>query len=235
NLMDLLARTDTEAEEKAVAARMHRHVADVLADKEKRPGDDMISHLILLHRAKRGEVDRYALASMLLSFAFGVHNSVATMISLGVLTLLNHAEQRAVLLDQPDRMTVAVDEMLRYFSINDATPLRLALEDVRIGDTLIRAGDGLAVPTMPVNRDPAVCPFPNRLDLLRERPTKHLAFGHGPHRCAAHRLAPALLEIVYTTLFERIPTLELAVAEAELAFEYHSVQSFGPSELPVTW
>jgi pentalenic acid synthase len=235
NLMDLLVSTSTEDEEKAVAARLHQHVAGVIAEKEETPGDDMISHLIEHHRATRGGVDRYTLASMLLSFTFGVHNSVATMISLGVLTLLTHPAERAVLLDKPDRMAVAVNEMLRYFSINDATPMRLALEDVHIDGTLIKAGDGVVVPTMPVNRDPEVCPFPNRLDLLREEPTRHLAFGYGPHRCAAQRLAPALLEVVYTTLFERVPTLELAVDEAELTYEYHSIQAFGPSELPVTW
>ncbi|MFF7651763.1 cytochrome P450 [Streptomyces sp. NPDC007983] len=235
NMMDLLIKAETEDEEKAAAAHMHQHVADVLAGKEKHPGDDLISRLIERHRAERGEIDRYEVASLLLLFAFGVQHSTATMISLGILTLLNHAEQRAALLARPDRMTQAVDELLRYFSINDATPLRQALEDVRIGDTVIKVGEGLAVPTLPVNRDPGVCPFPHRLDLLRERPTRHLAFGHGPHRCVAYHLAPAVLEIAYTTLFQRIPTLELAVHESELAFEYHSQQAYGPSTLPVTW
>jgi pentalenic acid synthase len=235
NLMELLARTPTEADEIAVAARLHEHVAGVLAEKEENLGDDMISRLMARHRAEHGTVDRYKLASMLLLFAFGVQHSVATMISLGVLTLLTHPEERAVLLAEPDRMPVAVDELLRYFSINDATPLRLALVDVRVGDTEVKAGEGVAVPTLPVNRDPAVCPFPNELNLLRDRPTRHFAFGAGPHRCAAYRLAPALLGLVYRTVFERIPTLELAVPESELAFEYHSVQSYGPSELPVTW
>ncbi|MFI6336936.1 cytochrome P450 [Streptomyces sp. NPDC050535] len=235
NIWDLVVTAGTEDEEVAAAARLHEHVADVLAEKEKHLGDDIVSHAIEQQLAEYGKVDRYELSSLVLALAFGVHHSVATMVSLGVLTLLTHTDERAVLLGQPDRMTVAVGEMLRYFSINDATPLRLALEDVRVGDTLIRAGDGVAVPTLPVNRDPAVCPFPNRLDLLRERPTSHLAFGYGPHRCVGAHLAPVLLGMVFTTLFERIPTLELAVAEAELEFKYHSQQSFGPSELPVTW
>jgi cytochrome P450 len=231
NMMDLLVNADTEPEEEEVAARLHQHVADVLACKEAQPGDDLISRLIKQHRSERGEVDTYEL----LLFAFGVQHSTSTMISLGVLTLLNHPEQRTVLLENPDQMTVAVDEMLRYFSINDATPLRLAVEDVPVGDVVIKAGDGVAIPTLPVNRDPEVCPFPNQLDLLRERPTRHIAFGYGPHRCVAHHLAPALLQIVYTTLFEHIPTLELAVNETQLKFEYHSQQAFGPSTLPVTW
>jgi pentalenic acid synthase len=113
--------------------------------------------------------------------------------------------------------------------------MRLAVEDVRIGDTLVKAGDGLAVPTLPVNRDPSVCPYPNELNLMREKPTRHLAFGHGPHQCPANRLVPELMEIVYTTLFERAPSLALAVPESELTYKYHSIQAFGPAEMPVTW
>jgi hypothetical protein len=51
----------------------------------------------------------------------------------------------------------------------------------------------------------------------------------------ADRLVPSLLEIVYTTLFERVPTLALAVPETELTYKYHSIQAFGPAEMPVTW
>jgi pentalenic acid synthase len=58
------------------------------------------------------------------------------MISLGVLTLLTHPQERATLLAEPDRMSAAADEMLRFFSINDGTPLRRAMEDVLIGDML---------------------------------------------------------------------------------------------------
>lgn len=235
NVWDLLLRTSNEDEEKAAAARLNGHAIDVLKEKANHLGDDMMSRLILKERAEHGEVDWFRLAPMMLSNAQGIHNSVSTMISLGVLTLLNHPEERATLLAQPDRLTVAVDEMLRYFSVNDGTPMRLATQDVLIGDTLVKAGDGLAVPTLPVNRDPSVCPHPNQLNLMREQPVRHMAFGHGPHQCPANRLVPDLLEIVYTTLFEQAPTLALAVPETELTYKYHSIQAFGPAEMPITW
>jgi cytochrome P450 len=237
NVWDLLCGTGAASEdaEKAAAERLNGHAIAVLKEKENHLGDDMMSRLILKERAEHGEIDWFRLAPMMLSNAQGIHNSVATMISLGVLTLLNHPDERATLLAQPDRLTVAVDEMLRFFSVNDGTPMRLATEDVRIGDTLVKAGDGMAVPTFPVNRDPSVCPFPNQLNLMREQPVRHMAFGHGPHRCPADRLVPELLEIVYPTLFERAPTLALAVPETELTYKYHSIQAFGPAEMPITW
>ncbi|MGK5529514.1 cytochrome P450 [Streptomyces sp. URMC 129] len=224
-----------EEEEKAAAAVMNGHAEEVLKEKADNLGDDLMSHLILHEREEHGEVDWFKLAPLMMSNAQGTHITTGTMISLGVLTLLNHPEERAALLAQPDRLTIAVEEMLRYFSITDGTPMRLALEDVQIGDTLVKAGDGMAVPTMPVNRDPAVCPYPHQLNLQREKAPRHMAFGHGPHKCPADRLVPELLKIVYTALFERAPALALAVPEAELTYKYHSIQAFGPAEMPITW
>jgi len=234
NTEDLLLRTGTKDEEAGAAAKLHQHLDGVLAGKEDRLGDDLVSRQILRHRTEKGHVDRFGLTSLVQLLAVGGYNSAATVTSLGVLTLLTHADQLKVILKDPSRMSGAVDELLRYFSVNDASPLRLALVDVQIGETVIRAGDGVAVPLLPANRDPGMYPDPNDLDLLREPRARHIAFGYGPHRCLAHSLVPAQLEIVFTTLFRRIPDLRLALDEKELSFKYHS-QTFGPAELPVTW
>lgn len=235
NVWDLLMKTATEEEEKEAAARLNQHAEEVLKEKAKNLGDDLMSRMIQAELAERGEVDWYKMAPLMLSNAQGIHNSTATMISLGVLTLLTHPREKATLLAEPRRMRLAIDEMIRFYSVNDGTPMRLAIEDVRIGDTLVKAGDGVVVPTLPVNRDPAVCPYPHELNLLREEPTRHLAFGHGPHQCPANRLVPELMDIVFTKLFERAPELALAVPESELTYKYHSIQAFGPEALPVTW
>jgi cytochrome P450 len=235
NVWHLLMQTATEEEEKASAARLNQHAEEVLKEKAKNLGDDLMSRLIQRELDEHGEVDWFKLSPLMLSNAQGIHNSTSTMLSLGVLTLLTRPEERATLLAHPDQLRVAIDEMLRFYSVNDGTPMRLAVEDVRIGDTLVKAGDGVVVPTLPVNRDPAVCPYPNHLDLMREKPTRHLTFGHGPHQCPANRLVPELMEIVFTTLFERAPTLALAVPQSELTYKYHSIQAFGPAEMPLTW
>lgn len=235
NTEDLLLRTGDEDEEIAAAANLHQHLEGALAWKEEHLGDDLVSHEIRRHREQRGAVDRFELASLVQMLTVGGYNTVATMISLGVLTLLTHAEERKAILKHPEWMPGAVDELLRFHSTNDATPLRVALEDVQIGETLIKAGDSVAVPTLPANSDPVVYPHPHRVDLLRKTRTRHIAFGYGPHRCLGYNLAPVQLEIVYSTLFGRLPNLALAVGEADLSFTYRSPQAFGPIELPVIW
>lgn len=63
---------------------------------------------------------------------------------------------------------------------------------------------------------------------------QHHAFGFGPHQCVGQQLVRAELQIVYGTLFRRIPTPRLAVPFEELAFRAET-PAFCVPELPVTW
>lgn len=76
-------------------------------------------------------------------------------------------------------------------------------------------------------------PEPERIEVTRNV-SRHHAFGFRPHQCVGQQLARAELQIVYGTLFRRIPTLEVAVPLAELNFK-HDALAFGVHELPVTW
>jgi len=62
----------------------------------------------------------------------------------------------------------------------------------------------------------------------------HVAFGWGPHQCVGQQLARVELQVVFSTLFRRIPTLRLAADLAELKFKEDS-QAYGIYELPVAW
>ncbi|MGP3955641.1 cytochrome P450 [Nonomuraea sp. 3N208] len=62
----------------------------------------------------------------------------------------------------------------------------------------------------------------------------HLAFGYGPHQCLEQNLARVELEIVFSTLFRRVPGLRLAVPAEQLAFK-DDAAVYGMHELPGTW
>ncbi|GAA3307978.1 cytochrome P450 [Nonomuraea dietziae] len=77
--------------------------------------------------------------------------------------------------------------------------------------------------------------FENPAELDVERGVRHhLAFGFGPHQCLGQNLARMELQIVFDTLFRRIPTLRLAVPAEEVPFKTDAV-IYGVHELPVTW
>ncbi|MBB3053012.1 cytochrome P450 [Prauserella isguenensis] len=98
---------------------------------------------------------------------------------------------------------------------------------------MIREGEGIITDLPTGNRDPAVVDGPEVLD-LRRPPGRHQAFGFGPHQCVGQQLARAELQIVYGTLFRRIPTLTAAVEFDEIEFK-HDALAFGVHALPVTW
>jgi cytochrome P450 len=83
------------------------------------------------------------------------------------------------------------------------------------------------------NRDPAVFPDPDRLDIQRDA-RSHLSFGFGVHQCLGQPLARLELQVVFRTLFQRVATLELATELDQIPFK-HDGFVYGLYELPVTW
>lgn len=83
------------------------------------------------------------------------------------------------------------------------------------------------------NRDPRVFDDPDRLDITRDA-RRHVAFGFGVHQCLGQPLARMELQVVYGTLYRRIPTLKFARALEDVKFK-HDAFIYGIHELPVTW
>jgi cytochrome P450 len=157
------------------------------------------------------------------------------MIALGTLALLQHPDQLAIVRDTNDPAVIAraVEELLRYLSIVHIGHPRAALEDIEVGGHTIHAGDGLLLPAEIANRDPAMFPDPDRLDVTRDA-HGHVAFAFGPHQCLGQNLARVELQVVYGTLYRRIPTLRLATTLDQIPFK-HDALVYGVHELPVTW
>jgi pentalenic acid synthase len=154
------------------------------------------------------------------------------MISLGTYTLLQHPERLAELRADPTVLPAVVEELLRMLSIAEGMQ-RVALEDIEIDGTTIRAGDGVLFSTSVINRDTAVYDDPDDLDFHRAD-RHHVAFGFGIHQCLGQNLARAELEIALGSLFTRLPGLRLAAPAEEIPFKPGDTIQ-GMLELPVTW
>ncbi|WAP55736.1 cytochrome P450 [Streptomyces sp. S465] len=204
-------------------------VAAKLAD----PADDMLSELAA--RVRAGELTQREAANMGVLLLIAGHETTANMIALGTVALLEHPDQLAVLreTDDPKAVARAVEELLRYLSIVHNGRRRVALEDIEVGGETIRAGDGIILHTGTGNWDAEVFPEPERLDISRDA-RRHMAFGFGVHQCLGQPLARLELQVVYSTLYRRIPTLRLATGLDQLPFK-HDGAVYGVYELPVTW
>lgn len=228
----VVRRRSSPEDRQRASAELRAFIDDLVTRKEPEPGDDLFGRQITRQR-QEGTHDHAGLVSMAFLLLAAGYETTANMISLGVLGLLSNPDQLASIKADPGKTSVAVEELLRYFTIADTTVSRVATEDVLIGGVSIRAGEGVVVSSLSANWDPSVFTNPAELDVERGA-RHHLAFGFGPHQCLGQNLARMELQIVLDTLFRRVPTLRLAAPVEELPFKTDAI-IYGADELPVTW
>ncbi|MEV0065117.1 cytochrome P450 [Amycolatopsis sp. NPDC050768] len=230
NTKQLINRATSADDRRAAFERVQRYMGELIAKKEADPGDDLISRQIAKRR-EDGTYDRAKLVSLAFLLLAAGHETTANMISLGTVAFLRNPEQLALIKADPAKTLTAVEELLRYFSIVDNTT-RMAKEDVEIGGVTIPAGEGVVVMTYAANWDPEAFEDSSAFDIERGA-RHHVAFGFGPHQCLGQNLARTELQIVFDTLFRRIPSLQLAVDVDDLPFKDDAL-IYGLYELPVT-
>jgi len=183
-------------------------VRELIEDKSRAPADDLLSGLI----AARDGGDRLSedeLTSMIFLLLAAGHETTVSLITNGVHALLRHPDQLALLKAEPERLPVAVEELLRYDGpLQSAIPY-VTQAPIDIAGTRIPAGQVIVFALLPANRDPRKVERPNELDISRPD-TAHLAFGHGIHHCLGAPLARLEGRIALGMLFERFPGLRLA-------------------------
>jgi cytochrome P450 len=230
----VMINRDVAPEERIAAmGRLVEYLDRLVGEKLANPGDDLLSGLT--ERITAGELSRSDAAQMGVLMLIAGHETTANMIALGTLALLEHPAELARLraTDDPKVVAAAVEELLRYLNITHNGRRRVAIEDIEIAGEVIRAGEGIILANDIANRDSDVFPDPDRLDIGRDA-RRHVAFGFGVHVCLGQPLARMELQVVYSTLYRRIPTLRLAAHLDEVPFK-HDASVYGVYKLPVTW
>jgi cytochrome P450 len=221
-------------EEATVAmAELKDYLDRLIAAKEQGPGDDLLSRLAV-EQLQPGALTRAELVSMALLLLVAGHETTANMISLGTYLFLENPDQGAVLRTNDDPRVVerAIEELLRYMTIVQYSPARVATVDVELGGQVIRAGEGVFALIESANRDDDAFAEPDVFDIRQPR-RHHVAFGYGRHQCLGQWLARLELQVALPALFRRIPALALAPTH-EVRFKY-DMTVFGIHELRVVW
>ncbi|WP_063038719.1 cytochrome P450 [Nocardia pseudovaccinii] len=226
-------REVTPEESNASNAELGAYLGKLIVAKMEKPEEDVVSDLAA--RVKAGELDMPGATIMSMIMLIAGHETSANMITLATALLLQNPDQLALLRETEDKKVIAsaVEELLRYLTIPHLLQRRIATEDIEVEGHTIRAGEGIISSLPSANFDPMAFPEPEKLDLLREA-RHHHAFGWGPHQCIGQQLARIELEVVFGTLYRRIPTLRLGVDFDQLRFKGDSL-AYGIYELPVAW
>jgi cytochrome P450 len=228
-----LNRKLSQPERAAAGGAIRSHVDKLVTAKEDAPGDDLLGRLVVKYR-EVGSYDHQQMVGLAMLLLMAGHETTANTISLGVLALQRQPDQLALLRRDPSVAPKAVEEILRFLSIVDASGgSRVAVDDIEIEGVLIRKGEGIIALLSGANRDGEVFADPGRLDIGRGA-RHHVAFGYGIHQCLGQNLARLELEVVFSTLYARIPGLRVAAPVESLSFK-DDASVYGVVEVPVTW
>lgn len=228
--MRIVSRDNSPQVRAAAGQELATYLHELVIAREKDPTDDLLGRLIVKNR-EDGVMTRDDITNLARLLLIAGHITTTDMISLGTLILLENQDQLALMREDPDLVGEAVEEALRYFGIADMS--RAVLEDIAIGGVVMRKGEGVICVAAAANWDDEVYPNPERFD-IRRGARHHVGFGHGAHRCLGDNLARLELEIVFKTLFSRIPTLRLAAPVDEMPFKSDATL-YGVYSVPVTW
>lgn len=223
-----------ESPQQAVGAvqELSGYLAELIGGYTQAEGPGLLGRLAR-ERVATGELEFGELIMNAIMLLIAGHETTASMISLSVVTLLDHPEQLDKMLSGPEFVPGAVEELLRYLSIADIAGARVAARDIEVDGQHIPAGSGVIVTNSLANRDPQAFEEPDRLDVERGD-LGHLAFGYGVHQCLGQNLARLELQIALPALFRALPGLRLTVPVEDLRLrDGGTVQ--GTNQLEITW
>ena len=189
------------------ARAFESYLRNLIVLRRSHPSEDLMTAMIAAEE-QGANLSEDQIVSMIETLFAAGHATTRSLIGLGMLALLRDPEELSRLRANPNLISDAVEEMLRYDAPTQAPSPQVASEDVKIGGKLIRKGDMASVLIGAANRDPEKFSEPDRFDIMR-RDHDHLSFSMGPHYCLGASLARAEAQIAIQALVQRLPRVRL--------------------------
>ncbi len=199
-----------------------------VAKRRAQPGDDLLSELLRTEVDGAPIEDSLVLGAAALVLIAGV-DTTWSAIGSSLWHLATHEADRKRMVEDPEVMSLAVEELLRAYS--PVTMARVVTTDVEYAGCPMKAGDKILMNFPAANRDPEVFEDADEVVLDRAH-NRHVAFGSGIHRCAGSNLARMELRVALEEWLRRIPEFRLAEGE-EVTWAGGQVR--GPRLLPVVF
>ena len=210
-IADVMDDEERRAKQSTYSQEYFAYQAAVIEERKKNPQDDLVSMLVT------GDVDGDRLndeeiLQESLLILIGGDETTRHVMTGGLEQLILNPDQKQKLIDDPSKIEVAVEEMLRFVS-----PIvnmnRTLTQDTELHGEKLREGDRVLLLYPAGNRDERVFEDPDRFDVERW-PNRHVAFGgYGVHHCLGASLARLELKILFEEILTRIPDIEFASSE----------------------
>jgi cytochrome P450 len=191
---------------RAAYSELMDYAVDLIEDRRRNPRDDFASVLGQM-KADHEPLSLREARTSVIALVLGGFDTTRHALGVGVWQLLKNPEQRRILLDEPGAVMGGVDETIRW-STPARSVTRVANEDFKLRDSLIRAGDWVSLLLISANRDERVFERPLEFD-VRRSPNDYLSFGEGIHKCLGRNLIRLELASFLPLVFNRLPGLEI--------------------------
>ncbi|MFD5792314.1 cytochrome P450 [Streptomyces diastatochromogenes] len=206
-MYELNPSQETAAKAVRASVEFSDYLRELIAERRKEPGDDLISGLIAAHDEGDRLTEQEMISTAVLLLNAGHEATVNATVN-GWWSLFRNPDQLAALRADHSLVPSAIEELMRY-----DTPLQLferwVLDEIEIDGTTIPRGAEIAMLFGSANHDPEVFQAPEKLDLTR-KDNPHISFSAGIHYCIGAPLARIELAASMTALLEKAPTLTLA-------------------------
>lgn len=203
----LMVQTDPVTRQKSEAHLaafqwMADYAGNLVAERKKNPGDDLLSNFITAEIDGEKLLDREVQLTVTTLIMAGIE-SLSGFMGMFALNLADFADARRALVANPALIPDAIEESLR-FNTSAQRFKRCIIVDTELHGQTMRAGDFVMLAYGSANRDERVFANPDGYDITR-KPKRHLGFGGGVHACLGAMLARVACQIVFEEFLAAIP------------------------------
>ncbi|MGA0840206.1 MAG: cytochrome P450 [Pseudomonadales bacterium] len=226
-----LATPDEEVEAVKLIVQFQKYFAAKIEERRTDPQDDIISDIVHAKFENERPLDIPEMLSILQQLLVAGNETTTHCIAEGILLLIDHPDQHALLKANPDLVTNFTEEVLRL-ATPTANMWRVATTDTEINGVAVPKGGMVQIRFSSADRDESVFPEPDRLDVTRPNVRSHIAFGHGVHMCIGASLARGELNVAFRALIEKLDNFALDCPREELHYA-PNVLLRGLTKLPI--
>jgi len=185
------------------------YVSDLLDQRRKDPRDDFVTEYVR-KTSEAGNLEEDEIRTQLLGLILAGSDTTRGSICMILSELLQHPDQWADLIADPDGLKrAAVEEGMRFQPVVSGIP-RIAMRDIEIDGYIVPQGAVIAISIISALRDPDIFADPDRFNIHRtDQQRWHFGFGAGAHRCVGEALARAEMEEMLATIARIAPNTQL--------------------------
>jgi len=203
---DVVVRSPDPAAKMEANRSIAAYLTQWIQRRAQAPGEDLISRIATAQVNGRPLTppEVFGLCSLVL---VGGLDTVAGMLAFSARYLAEHPEQRRELIERPELMPAAIEELMRRHGLPNTA--RLITQDFEYKGVSFRKGDMIQLPKVLYNLDERKIPDPLKVDFHRPLPIPNATFGNGPHKCPGGPLARNEMRVFLEEWLKRIPDFRI--------------------------